>query len=396
MGIGRVRRSLQPKGCAPPARTERLLSSLIGRSGGLSIRSGTAVATCSEVTPLRGPEYSGNKVRTSRMQSTGSTLVKPVLGFPGPLATKRAADISARIGESNHAFGRGSTPSVTDLASEKRVAKRAKACTHPVDQLSVMFPAQDFVTQRAFQIAHCAACGFEITSPQPAIEEIGAYYPAGYYGNPDDRRFPPLVETLQRALYAQRVRMVESVAGTTRGRVLDVGCGRGLLLDAFRRRGWQPQGTELSDQAARYARKVAGIPVETGRLEEIGFPENYFDAVTMWHVLEHVHDPRVLLAEVSRILKPGGVLLVGVPNFSGLEARIFRDKWFHLDVPRHVTHLTKSTLKQALHENGLQDRRWSGFAPEYDAFSFLQSVLNRCGLRHNLLYNANPVANKPR
>ncbi len=250
-----------------------------------------------------------------------------------------------------------------------------------------MFPARDFVTHRAFQIAHCVACGFEITSPQPGIEEIEAYYPAGYYGNPEDRRFPPLVETLQKALYAQRVRMVESAAGTTRGRVLDVGCGRGLLLEAFRRRGWQPQGTELSDQAARYAREVAGIPVETGRLEEIGFPENYFDAVTMWHVLEHVHDPRVLLAEVSRILKPGGVLLVGVPNFSGLEARVFRDKWFHLDVPRHVTHLTKNTLKQALDENGLRDRRWSGFAPEYDAFSFLQSVLNRCGLRHNLLYN---------
>jgi 2-polyprenyl-3-methyl-5-hydroxy-6-metoxy-1,4-benzoquinol methylase len=250
-----------------------------------------------------------------------------------------------------------------------------------------MFPAQDFVTHHGFQIAHCAACGFDITSPQPAMEEIAAYYPAGYYGNPGDRRFPPMVEALQKALYAQRARMVESVAGARRGRVLDVGCGRGLLLEAFRRRGWEVQGTELTDQAARYARQVAGVPVETGRLEEIGFPEAHFDAVTMWHVLEHVHDPRVVLTEVSRILKPGGVLLVGVPNFSGFEARLFKDKWFHLDVPRHVTHLTKATLKQALHENGLRDRRWSGFAPEYDAFSFVQSVLNHCGLRHNLLYN---------
>ena len=219
------------------------------------------------------------------------------------------------------------------------------------------------------------------------MNEIAAYYPAGYYGDPGDRRFPPMVEALQKALYTQRVRMVESVTCAKRGRVLEVGCGRGLLLEAFRRRGWDVQGTELTEKAARYAQQVAGVPVEIGQLDEIGFPDSHFDAITMWHVLEHVHDPRVVLAEVSRILKPGGVLLVGVPNFSGFEARLFKDKWFHLDVPRHVTHLTKATLKQALHGNGLEDRRWSGFAPEYDAFSFVQSVLNRCGLRHNLLYN---------
>jgi len=122
-------------------------------------------------------------------------------------------------------------------------------------------------------------------------------------------------------------------------------------------------------------------------LEEIEFPDDHFDAVTMWHVLEHVHDPRTVLSEVSRILKPNGILLVGVPNFGGFEARFFRDKWFHLDVPRHVTHLTKPSLKQALSANGFQDRCWSGFAPEYDAFSFIQSTLNGMGLRHNLLYN---------
>jgi 2-polyprenyl-3-methyl-5-hydroxy-6-metoxy-1,4-benzoquinol methylase len=282
---------------------------------------------------------------------------------------------------------RGATRFDGGRFSERDATPRAKACTHPDKQLRAIFPAQDFVTHHGFQIAHCAACGFDITSPQPATNEIAAYYPAGYYGNPGDRRFPPVVEALQKALYAQRVRMVESVAGARRGRVLDVGCGRGLLLEAFRRRGWEVQGTELTETAACYARQVAGVPVEMGRLEEIGFPESHFDAITMWHVLEHVHDPRVVLAEVSRILKPGGVLLVGVPNFSGFEARLFKDKWFHLDVPRHVTHLTKATLKQALHENGLRDRRWSGFAPEYDAFSFVQSVLNRCGLRHNLLYN---------
>jgi SAM-dependent methyltransferase len=213
------------------------------------------------------------------------------------------------------------------------------------------------------------------------------YYPSGYYGAIQDRRFPQIVETLQNALYTLRVREVEAVANSGPGRVLDVGCGRGVLLQEFRRRGWEVQGTELSESAASYARQTLTIPVEIGDLETIGFPPNYFDAITLWHVLEHVADPRALLAEIRRILKPDGVLLVAVPNFGSLEARVSKDKWFHLDVPRHVTHFSATTLERALNENGFDLRHTSGFAPEYDFFSFIQSALNLCGLRHNLLYD---------
>jgi 2-polyprenyl-3-methyl-5-hydroxy-6-metoxy-1,4-benzoquinol methylase len=213
------------------------------------------------------------------------------------------------------------------------------------------------------------------------------YYPSGYYGAVQDRRFPQIVETLQNALYTLRVREVEAVANSGPGRVLDVGCGRGVLLQEFRRRGWEVQGTELSESAASHARQTLKIPVEIGDLETISFPPNYFDAITLWHVLEHVADPRTLLAEIRRILKPDGVLLVAVPNFGSLEARISKDKWFHLDVPRHVTHFSAATLEHALNENGFDIRHTSGFAPEYDFFSFIQSALNVCGLRHNLLYD---------
>jgi len=216
---------------------------------------------------------------------------------------------------------------------------------------------------------------------------VGAYYPSGYYGALGDRRFPKIVESLQQALYGWRVHQVESAASGGKKRVLDVGCGRGLLLQEFRRRGWEVQGTELSASSARYPREALNLPVEVGSLETIGFPAKHFDAITLWHVLEHVADPRALIGELHRILKPGGVLLIGVPNFGGAEARFFRDKWFHLDVPRHVTHLTKTMLQQALSENGFQARGWSGIALEYDAFSFVQSALNKIGLRHNLLYD---------
>lgn len=259
------------------------------------------------------------------------------------------------------------------------------ACSHPLSQLETLFPARDYITGHRFEVAHCHGCGFTITTPQPG--DLAAYYPAGYYGTPDGRRFPAIVERLQQWLYAHRVRWVEAAVGRPPGRVLDVGCGRGLLLRAFQRRGWEVQGTELSEAAAAYAREVLGLQVSIGELAGLGFPAGHFDAVTLWHVLEHLPDPQLLLAEVRRILKPGGVLFLGVPNFGGWEARGCRAGWFHLDVPRHLTHFTRDNLKQALETAGFQDWAWSGFAPEYDLFSFVQSWLNRCGLRQNLLYN---------
>jgi SAM-dependent methyltransferase len=263
-----------------------------------------------------------------------------------------------------------------------------RTCSHPADRLTLLFAAQDYITGQRFAISRCRGCDFVVTTPQPGPVEMAAYYPAGYYGAAGGRRFPWLVERLQQSLYGWRVRSVVAAAGAgTRRRVLDVGCGRGLLLREFRRHGWEVQGTELSAPAASYGRDVLGLPVAIGSLETLAFPAHHFDAVTVWHVLEHLPDPRVLLAEVDRILKPGGVLFIGVPNFGGWEARLGRDKWFHLDVPRHLTHLTKATLQRALAQQGFLDRRWSGFAPEYDCFSFVQSALNRCGLRHNLLYN---------
>jgi 2-polyprenyl-3-methyl-5-hydroxy-6-metoxy-1,4-benzoquinol methylase len=261
------------------------------------------------------------------------------------------------------------------------------ACPHPAARQTPLFPARDYITGDLFEVARCGVCGLTVTTPQPTGAAMSAYYPAGYYGSRGGKRFPAVVERLQDALYARRARRLEALNGGHPGRVLDVGCGRGLLLEQLRRRGWDVQGTELSEQSAAYPRDVLGIPVHVGDLADLAFPADHFDAVVMWHVLEHVPDPQVVLAEVARILKPGGIFLVAVPNFGSLEARLTRDKWFHLDVPRHLNHLTPGVLHRELAAAGLRVRRAAYFAPEYDFFSFVQSALNRIGLRHNLLYN---------
>ncbi len=259
------------------------------------------------------------------------------------------------------------------------------SCTHPEDHLDTLFPARDYVTGDAFEIRRCRDCGLAMTWPRPA--NVGRYYPDAYYGTASEKRFVGPIEKLQSSLYGSRAAWVERAVGGKPGSVLDVGCGRGFLLDAFRRRGWAVQGTELSEASSAHAREVLGIPVRLGPLEAQAFPDASFDAVTLWHVLEHVPDPDALLREIHRVLRPGGVLLASVPNFGSAEARATGAGWFHLDVPRHLWHFTPETLEKALAAAGLQAVESSWFAPEFDAFSFVQSALNRMGLRQNALYD---------
>ena len=259
-------------------------------------------------------------------------------------------------------------------------------CPHPAGQQKLLFPARDYITGDSFEIVHCRACKLNRTVPQPAGKEWSRYYPPEYYGAAGGRRFPKLVEALQTRLYARRAQRLETLHGARPGRVLDVGCGRGLLLREFQQRGWEVQGTESSERAAAWARDVLRLPVRVGELAALHFPDEHFDAVVLWHVLEHLPCPQTALAEVARILKRGGILLVAVPNFASVEARWARDKWFHLDVPRHLNHFTPAVLRAQLAAAGLDVARASSFAAEYDAFSLVQSALNRLGLPHNLLY----------
>ena len=133
------------------------------------------------------------------------------------------------------------------------------------------------------------------------------------------------------------------------GTLLDIGCAAGTFLVGMKRHGdWTLHGVELSPGVAEIARERHGLDVFTGTLEEAAYPDDTFDAITLWDVLEHLHDPAASLREIRRILKPGGVLIIRVPNLASWDARLFGDAWAGLDAPRHLYVFSPQTLSHML------------------------------------------------
>jgi SAM-dependent methyltransferase len=261
----------------------------------------------------------------------------------------------------------------------------AVSCDHPSASQEVLFPARDYITGDAFQVLRCRDCGLAHTDPLPPAEQMRNYYPTSYYGT--ERRFIKAIDWLLDRVNARKARRLAGAAGSEPGSVLEVGCGHGLVLDQLRRLGWNVTGTEITEESSLYARQVLGLDVRIGDLRGLALPDDSYDLVIVWHVLEHLPDPEGQLREIGRILRPGGLLVVGVPNFGSTEALWARDKWFHLDVPRHLSHFSPKSLRHMFAAAGLESARVDFFSPEHDFFSFIQSVLNKLGVKQNLLYH---------
>ena len=137
------------------------------------------------------------------------------------------------------------------------------------------------------------------------------------------------------------------------GRILDVGCGPGWLLRDLRDQGWDVYGVDFSPVAVEYARN-RGLNVKCGDLLEAAYKDEFFDAVLFNHSLEHVYDPISTMQEVRRILKPGGLVYIIIPNAGSFEARVFGKWWVGWDVPRHLFHFNKQTVTTLLDKTGFR------------------------------------------
>ena len=210
----------------------------------------------------------------------------------------------------------------------------------------------------------------------PGREELRGFYPEQYYGEPGTK-FQPLVERLVRVVGERHISFLTRLLAPG-ARVLDLGCGRGVNLGPLADRGFEVHGVEISAAAAQGADPRADVRIASS-LSDAGYEAAFFDEVVVWHVLEHVDDPRGTLEEVARILRPGGRLIVAVPNFSSAQARWTGAAWFHLDPPRHLYHFPLAALEELLKSAGFEIASVHHFSLRQNPFGWIQSVLNRFG-----------------
>jgi len=150
--------------------------------------------------------------------------------------------------------------------------------------------------------------------------------------------------------------LLDKVVGFKReGKLLDVGAGVGTLLSVAARRGFAVKGVEVSRWAAAFAREKKGLDILTGSLEDACLEMEAFDVVVINHVLEHVDEPRALMAEVHRILKNDGLLVIGVPNIGSIMAGLQSGKWPSLRPEEHIWHFTPATIKRLVTEAGFTE-----------------------------------------
>jgi len=204
------------------------------------------------------------------------------------------------------------------------------------------------VTQEIFEIWHCADCTIRFTQHVPNAATIGPYYQSANYVSHSDtdkglvNRLYHLVRNY--TLTAKR-KLIQSVTGKRTGSLLDVGAGTGAFANAMKLAGWAVTGLEPDGTARLNANKRYGLHLEPAdQLFQLEAAQ--FDAVTMWHVLEHVHDLHGYLTQFQKILKPGGRLIIAVPNYTSYDAKVYKEYWAAYDVPRHLYHFSPKSMEQ--------------------------------------------------
>lgn len=184
-----------------------------------------------------------------------------------------------------------------------------------------------------------------------------AHYVAGKYGYRSDNGIAGLLASLLVRLdpgwRANADFSVFYLPAQDGGRLLEIGCGSGVMLENMQERGWDVTGVEIDPMAVAHARS-RGLDVREGSLPSQSFEENSFNVVTMSHVIEHLHDPRTILVECLRILRPGGRLVLVTPNTEALSLSLFGPNWMHLDPPRHLHLFNRKGLTRLVSETGFE------------------------------------------
>ncbi|HEX3934172.1 MAG TPA: class I SAM-dependent methyltransferase [Puia sp.] len=232
-------------------------------------------------------------------------------------------------------------------------------------------------------IVRCDRCGHLYTVLHREIDTAGLYADE-VYKVVDNRN--SIFDRILAREYNNVLKQIETLQ-RKKGSVLDFGCGKGKFGSLAKANGWQVKCVETSPPRAAFAREVYGLDVNSDFYSSGNIFGMSFDALTLFHVLEHLPDPRPLLeALIKDNLNKDGLAVIEVPNVKSWQSRIAGEKWIHLDVPRHIHHFTPERLEQFLGEIGLAPVKKSYYSFHLGVLGMVDSLLRSMGYRKNIIY----------
>jgi 2-polyprenyl-3-methyl-5-hydroxy-6-metoxy-1,4-benzoquinol methylase len=218
-------------------------------------------------------------------------------------------------------------------------------------RLSLQLTASDYtVSNEKFEVWECADCSLRFTQDVPVESAIGRYYQAESYISHTDSRegfIHRLYHAVRTYTLNQKRRLVQQESGLQSGMLLDMGAGTGAFVAAMQQAGWQAMGIEPDADTRARAASLHGLTL-LDKLQFGDLPTQHFDVITLWHVLEHVEDLHGYMDRLHQLLKPGGVLIIAVPNYTSRDAALYGPHWAAYDVPRHLYHFSPRSMRVLL------------------------------------------------
>lgn len=271
-------------------------------------------------------------------------------------------------------------------------------------EISFVFSVKDnTVSKQEFEIWECKSCTLRFTQDIPGVDSIGSYYKSEEYishSNTSKGLINRLYKAVRNRSLLKKRQLVQKSTTLGRGKLLDLGSGIGSFVNEMHTHGWDVTGIEPDSDARNVALNLYDIKLSGNELYD-SLPENFFDVITLWHVLEHVHDLHDYVSFLKKRLKEKGLIFIAVPNYTSFEARIYKQYWAAYDVPRHLYHFTPQSMNNLMNRHGLKivDHKPMWFDSFYISLlsTKYKSGINWAGALWNGLYsNLKAVQNTER
>jgi 2-polyprenyl-3-methyl-5-hydroxy-6-metoxy-1,4-benzoquinol methylase len=225
------------------------------------------------------------------------------------------------------------------------------------DKLQLALKAVDHtVSHETFEIWQCQQCGLRFTQNVPDAEAIGHYYRSDNYishTNTNKGLVNRLYHMVRKQTLSDKYRLISSATRSKQGKLLDIGAGTGAFVAHMQENGWEVTGLEPDEVAREKARTDHRVQLlEMDHLSS--FASESFDAITLWHVLEHVHDLHPYLDRLKTLVKRDGRIFIAVPNYTSYDAVVYQGAWAAYDVPRHLYHFSPDSMEDLLDKHDLK------------------------------------------